>query len=333
VTDKRLQLARVWTRDTLANTAIELEPASADASFRRYLRVVGAERSYIVMDAPTEKEDTAPFIRAATQLLALGLNVPVIFAVNREQGLLLLSDLGNTTYLQCLAPSNADRLYGDALGALVILQAGSFTDPDFFPGYDRNLLNAEMALFNEWFLDRHLDIRLTPEQQHRLDAVFANLSAAALEQPNTWVHRDYHSRNLMRTETHNPGILDFQDAVSGPITYDLVSLLRDCYIEWPAERVTEWAKGYYQLGVQSGLPVGADQDRFLEWFDWMGVQRHLKAIGIFARLYRRDGKPAYLADIPRVLHYIHTQANRYAELAPLNDVIAPLLEDPRVWTQ
>ena len=333
MTDKRLQLARAWTRDTLANPAIELEPASADASFRRYLRVVGAERSYIVMDAPTENEDMGPFSRAATRLLALGLNVPVIFAANRDQGLLLLSDLGNTTYLQCLTPSNADRLYGDAFGALVILQAGSSTDPKFFPDYDRNLLNAEMALFRDWFLLRHLDIRLTPEQRHRLDAVFADLSAAALEQPNTWVHRDYHSRNLMRTATNNPGILDFQDAVSGPITYDLVSLLRDCYVEWPAERVTEWAKRYYQLGVHSGLPVGANEDRFLEWFDWMGVQRHLKAIGIFARLYRRDGKPGYLADIPRVLRYIHTQANRYAELASLNEVITPLLKDRRVWTQ
>ena len=331
--DKRLELARVWTRDTLANAAIELEPASADASFRRYLRVVGAERSYIVMDAPTGIEDTTPFIRTATRLLELGLNVPEIFAANPDQGLLLLSDLGNTTYLQCLTAANADRLYGDALGALVVLQAGSFTDPDYFPSYDRNLLNAEMALFSDWFVDRHLNIRLTPGQRHRLDSVFADLSAAALEQPNTWVHRDYHSRNLMRTETHNPGILDFQDAVSGPITYDLVSLLRDCYVEWPAERVTEWAKRYYQLAVQSGLPVGAGEDRFLEWFDWMGVQRHLKAIGIFARLYRRDGKPGYLADIPRVLRYIHTQADRYADLAALNDVIAPLLDDPRVWTQ
>jgi len=333
VTDKRLELARVWTRDTLANAAIGLEPASADASFRRYLRVIGAERSYIVMDAPVEKEDTAPFIRAATRLLDLGLNVPEILAANREQGLLLLSDLGNTTYLQCLTAANVDRLYGDALAALAVLQAGSFTDPDYFPNYDRELLNAEMALFSDWFLDRHLKIRLTSGQQRQLGGVFADLSAAALEQPNTWVHRDYHSRNLMHTATHNPGILDFQDAVSGPITYDLVSLLRDCYVDWPAQRVADWVGGYYRLAVQSGLPVGPDEDRFLEWFDWMGVQRHLKAIGIFARLYRRDGKPGYLADIPRVLHYIHTQADRYAELAPLNDVIAPLLDDPRVWTQ
>lgn len=319
--DKRLASLEAWLRDSVGLGAFSIRPASADASFRRYFRVTTAHTSLIAMDAPPEKEDVSSFVQVAHRLAAIGLNVPRLIECDPESGFLLLTDLGERLYLRNLGESTVERLYGDALGALIVLQAASVSEPDFLPPYDRALLDYEMGLFSQWFLGRHAAVQLTDEERTGLERVFDSLASSALEQPTVWVHRDYHSRNLMVTERNNPGILDFQDAVSGPVTYDLVSLLRDCYVSWPRERVEDWAKGYHDLAVQSGLPVGDDVGLFLEWFDRMGVQRHLKAAGIFARLNYRDGKPDYLRDIPRTLGYVHDVAGRYRDLAPLASLI------------
>ena len=289
-----------------------LEPASADASFRRYLRVRVSGRSWIVMDAPPGREDVRPYVRIARLLRPVGLNVPEILAEDAERGFLILTDLGETLYLDALTPERADRLYGDALGALATLQA--CVDPGALPPYDRALLLAELALFHDWFLRRHLGLVLSPAEEALLEAVSGTLVASALAQPVVAVHRDYHSRNLLVTGRNNPGIVDFQDAVAGPVTYDLVSLLRDCYIAWPRERVEAWALGYHDLACQSGILHEEDEERFLAWFDLMGVQRHLKAIGIFARLWHRDGKRGYLADIPRTLGYVREVSGRHRAL-------------------
>ena len=304
----------------------DIRPASADASFRRYFRIAVDRQSFIAMDAPPDKGDIHPYVAMARRLHALGLNVPEVLAEDHEQGFLLISDLGERIYLPHLNEQTVERLYGDAMGALVILQAGTFAYPaaKFLPDYDEPLLWREMEIFREWYLGCHLGRQLTADQQAVLDEAFARLANAALSQPRVWVHRDYHSRNLMVTPVNNPGILDFQDAVLGPVTYDLVSLLRDCYIAWPRERVEEWAKGYYELALQSGIPAGADEAQFLRWFDLMGVQRHLKAIGIFARLYHRDGKPGYLPEIPRTLNYVQAVIARYPELQPLHALLQDL---------
>jgi N-acetylmuramate 1-kinase len=298
--------------------------ASADASFRRYFRVSARGASHIVMDAPPDKENMRPFVEIAGRFRAIGLNVPEVLERDAAQGFYLLTDFGDRHYLDQLNEDTVERLYGDALGALVVLQAGIFTDAEFLPEYSRAVLVREMELFREWYLGRHLGIALSAGQSGVLDESFERLVDAAIGQPRVWVHRDYHSRNLMVTARNNPGILDFQDAVRGPITYDLVSLLRDCYIAWPRQRVEEWVKGYYDLARQSGLPVGEDADAFLRWFDLMGVQRHLKATGIFARLNHRDGKPGYLKDIPRTLGYVVAVSARHAELDPLHRLLNEL---------
>ena len=254
----------------------------------------------------------------------LGLNVPEVLEQDLARGYLLLTDLGQRSYLAQLNESTVERLYGDALGALVILQAGIFTDPGFLPEYDAVLLRRELELFREWYLGRHLGVTLSGTQTTVLDEAFTLLVRSALAQPRVWVHRDYHSRNLMVTPANNPGILDFQDAVRGPAAYDLVSLLRDCYIAWPLERIEEWALGYQTLALQSGLPVCVDETRFLREFDLMGVQRHLKATGIFARLNHRDGKPAYLDDIPRTLGYVVGVSGRHPALHGLHHLLMDL---------
>jgi aminoglycoside/choline kinase family phosphotransferase len=248
----------------------------------------------------------------------LGLHVPEILAEDTAQGFLLLSDLGSRLYLGELNEANVDRLYGDALGALATLQGCGPTESNL-PRYGRRLLLAEMSLFRDWLLGTHLEMTLNDSERQRLEESFESLVANALEQPVVCVHRDFHSRNLMVSDHHNPGILDYQDAVIGPVTYDLVSLLRDCYIDWPRSRVEGWARGYYELARQTGIlrPGDADETCFLRWFDLMGVQRHLKAAGIFARLNHRDGKPGYLADIPRTLGYVQAVSQRYPELADL----------------
>ena len=323
--DTRLDALSRWVADTVADPRCDIRPASADASFRRYFRVRLADgKSYIVMDAPPDKEDSRPYVEVARRLRGLGLNVPEILAHDMSRGFMLITDLGSQSYLEALSADTVERLYGDAMGALVVLQAGVRTDSSFLPPYDAPLLQREMELFREWYLGRHLGLTLAAAQHAVLDQAFAALAASALEQPRVWVHRDYHSRNLMVYPRHNPGILDFQDAVLGPVTYDLVSLLRDCYIAWPRAQVEEWAKGFYARAKESRIPVGDDDVRFLRWFDLMGVQRHLKAIGIFARLNHRDGKPGYLNDIPRTMGYVLDVSARYAELQPLHRMLVDL---------
>jgi len=323
----RLELLRHWTHSQLGWPVTELAPASSDASFRRYFRVCHGDDSYILMDAPPEQEDCHPFINVSQLFLGLGLHVPEVLASDLQQGFLLLSDLGSSCYLEALDDTTVDQLYGDAMGALLALQ--SCVTPDCgLPEYDRDLLLAEMGLFRDWLLDRHLGVELDALQATTLEACFNLLADSALAQPQVCVHRDYHSRNLMVCERHNPGILDFQDAVIGPVTYDLVSLLRDCYVSWPRDRVESWVAGYYELAVQSGIlrQEQVSEADFLRGFDWMGVQRHLKAAGIFARLNLRDGKPGYLADIPRTLAYVTEVCARYPELTGVGEFAAKASE-------
>jgi len=318
---QRLEALKQWLSNSAGIPEFAIAPASGDASFRRYFRVTLPDgSSRIAMDAPPGKEDCRPFIMIARQLRELGLNAPGIHAEDLESGFLLLDDLGNELYLDKLGEATVERLYGDALGALMVMQACG--PREGLPAYDRELLMREMELFRDWLVKQHLGIELSAAEQAMIDAAFQQLAESALEQPQVCVHRDYHSRNLMVTPSPNPGILDFQDAVVGPVTYDLVSLLRDCYIDWPLERVENWAKGYFQLAVQSGVLKEEHEARFLRWFDLMGVQRHLKAAGIFARLNRRDGKPGYLKDIPRTLGYIVQVAPRYDESKALGEFVA-----------
>lgn len=294
---------------------VPLTAATGDASFRQYYRLTTGAGSYIAMDAPPEREDSARFVRLARQLGALGLHVPEILAEDLTRGFLLLEDLGPHSYLEYLTPENADRLYGDALAALLAIQACG--PQEGLPVYDRPFLLREMEIFREWLLAAHLGLQLSAAESALLDEAFGLLADSALEQPRVCVHRDYHARNLLVSAPPSPGILDFQDAVVGPVTYDVVSLLRDCYLAWPEERVWDWANGYLQLAIQSGVLREIEADRFPRWFDLMGMQRHLKASGIFARLLRRDGKAGYLKDIPRTLGYVVEVARRYPALDPL----------------
>lgn len=308
-----------WIGRVLECGECSLEPASGDASLRRYWRIGLDGRSFVLMDAPPLAEDIERFVRIAGRLRALGLNAPKVYAQEPREGFILLGDLGTQLYLDVLEEGNVDRLYGDALAALAAIQACASTEG--LPLYDGPFFRREMELFREWLLIRYLDWEPSDAENAVLESAFDFLEASALGQPRVWVHRDFHSRNLLVTAPPSPGILDFQDAVIGPITYDPVSLLRDCYIAWPRERVEDWARGYAALAVQSGILHSEHEDRFLPWFDLMGVQRHLKASGIFARLNIRDGKPGYLADIPRTLDYVLQVASDYQELAGLADLI------------
>jgi aminoglycoside/choline kinase family phosphotransferase len=326
--DKRLAALTQFARRVLGTSGFTIAPASSDASFRRYFRVMTGGESWIAMDAPPDKEPLAPFVGIARRFGALGLHVPEVLACDLDAGLALLTDLGRVPYLDRLDDATADRLYGDALGALVVLQGGTFSDPDFLPPYDRALLEREMELFPEWYLQGYLGHAVTGDERRLLDGVFDELGASALRQPQVWVHRDYHSRNLLVNALHNPGILDFQDAVRGPITYDLVSLLKDCYVAWPRERVVEWVNGYCQLARESGLHQCEDEALFLEWFDRMGIQRHLKVAGIFARLHLRDGKSAYLGDLPLTMRYLREATALYPDLHDLHGFLCALPESP-----
>jgi hypothetical protein len=319
---ERLKLLKHWLEDELDFSEYNLKPASSDASFRRYFRVTHAGSSFIVMDAPPEKENTRSFVTVARLLLDVGVNVPEILDESPDLGFLLLSDLGSRAYLDALNDESVERLYGDALGALAAIQACAPVR-GVLPDYDHALLMREMGLFRDWLVGTHLGIVPNEAQCDLLGQAFARLAENALTQPRVCVHRDYHSRNLMVTRSNNPGILDFQDAVIGPVTYDLVSLLRDCYIAWPRARVEAWALGYQELALQSGILREEHEDpaQFLRWFDLMGVQRHLKAAGIFARLNHRDGKPGYLKDIPRTLGYVIDVASRHGEIADLGEFI------------
>lgn len=317
----REQLLRQWLDAVLPAPLTRIAPASSDASFRRYFRVWSADQTRIVMDAPPDKEDCRPFIAIAQALRGLGLNAPEVLAADLDQGWLLLTDLGSRQYLAELDSHRAPRLYDDALAALARLQTGGDPNSTLLPPYDAALLHREMDLFRDWFLGRLLGLDLREDEHHALDQAVARLVANALEQPQVWVHRDYHSRNLMISDPDNPGILDFQDAVVGAVTYDLASLLRDCYIAWPRSQVETWALDY-RLRLRALGMAGLDNaDQFLRWFDLMGAQRHLKAVGIFARLYLRDGKPGYLGDIPRTLNYVLEVADRYSELVDLQSLL------------
>lgn len=316
---ERLKQLENWLKTDCGLQGFDLKPASGDASFRRYFRITlddGVTR--IAMDAPPDKEDCEPFVRIARQFASLGLNVPHIFAEDHQQGFLLLGDLGSTLYLDVLNESNVEQHYGEALSALLLLQTSC--DIKGLPVYDRALLMQEMELFRDWLLTRHLGLQLSADENRRLDDVFELLTFNALEQPQVCVHRDYHSRNLMVAEASTPaapGILDFQDAVAGPVTYDLVSLIKDCYVDWPREQVVNWAMSYCRSAIDAALLKPEDEKKFLRWFDLMGVQRHLKAAGIFARLYIRDGKDGYLKDIPRTVGYISQLKGCYPELDDL----------------
>lgn len=306
---ERFARLREWTQSVLPDPLLSLEPASADASFRRYFRAATASGSRVVMDAPPSHEDCRPYVRVARLFREAGANTPEILAENLEEGFLLLTDFGDTTYLAALDETNADRLYRDANSALIRIQAAS--RPLELPEYDRALLLRELQLFPDWYLARHLRVELDAEQRAVLDNTFAAILANNLAQPQVYVHRDWHSRNLMLTGRDNPGVLDFQDAVHGPITYDLASIYKDAYIRWDEERVLDWLVRYWESARQADLPVDRDFGAFYRDFEWMGVQRHIKVLGIFARLCHRDGKQGYLKDMPLVMHYLRQACGRY----------------------
>jgi aminoglycoside/choline kinase family phosphotransferase len=310
----RYALVQDWLSRQLPGRTFSLAPASADASFRRYFRVALPDATFIVMDAPPEQEDCRPFIRVAGLMAAAGLNVPAVLAQDLAQGFLLLSDLGSTTYLAALDDDNADALFSDAIDALIRWQLAS--REGVLPPYDEALLRRELDLFPEWYLRRHLGIELDTLQRESLEAVFRLILSNNLAQPGTYVHRDYMPRNLMLTEP-NPGVLDFQDAVYGPITYDVASLFKDAFISWEERRVLDWTIRYWERAKLAGLPVNGDFGEFYRDFEWMGLQRHLKVLGIFARICHRDGKPTYVKDTPRFLGYVRAVAGRYAPLSPL----------------
>ena len=338
---KRQQLLNDWLKSLYPGQTFSLAPASADASFRRYFRATFADRTLVVMDAPPQHEDCRPFIRIAQLFGQAGVHVPQVIAQDLQQGFLLLGDLGNTTYLQALNTDNSRELYGDACNALIKIQLAS--QKNVLPLYDEAMLMREMHLFPEWYIGKHLNVMLTDKHKATLETIFQRIVQNNLAQPHVYVHRDYHSRNLMlisrpapparsptslppagerdagslREYLFNPGILDFQDAVYGPITYDLASLFKDAYISWKEADVLDWLIRYWENAREAGLPAHADFGEFYRDYEWMGVQRHLKVLGIFARLYHRDGKDGYLKDLPLVMKYLRNVCERYIDLKPL----------------
>lgn len=318
--DDRQQQLNAWLSKALPDAEFKLTTASADASFRRYFRVhltnpYLGNQTLIAMDAPPPQEDCKPFVKIAKQFLDAGLNVPKVIAQDLSNGFLLLSDLGNDTYLQHLNNETAQMLYFDATNALIKLQLASKGHD--LPTYDEALLTREMQLFPDWYVSKHLGQMLNTERQGWLQQSFTALNRNILAQGQVTVHRDYHSRNLMVTHENTPGILDFQDAVHGAITYDLVSLLKDAYIQWDEEQVIDMAVRYWEPAKKAGLPVANDFSEFYRDFEWMGAQRHIKVLGIFSRLYHRDGKDGYLKDMPLVMHYLRKVCERYVELRPM----------------
>ncbi len=311
-----------WLSGLYPNQTFTIAPASADASFRRYFRATFSDgTTRVVMDAPPQHEDCRPFLHIGKLFEDAGTHVPHVHAQDLTQGFLLLSDLGNTTYLQALSAANARQLYGAATDALIKIQLASRENE--LPPYDEALLRRELNLFPEWYVARHLGVTLTEKQSDALERTFKRIVANHLAQPRVYVHRDYHSRNLMVTEP-NPGILDFQDAVYGPITYDLVSLFKDAYIKWDEEHVMDWLIRYWEKARKAGLPVREDFGEFYRDYEMMGVQRHIKVLGIFARLYHRDGKDGYLKDMPLVMDYLRRACERYIDLKPLLNLLDEL---------
>ncbi|NNG25096.1 aminoglycoside phosphotransferase family protein [Telluria aromaticivorans] len=329
--DARLQGLTEWLASTGLVEVGTGRPASSDASFRRYFRydVVPAMQdklgaTLVAMDAPPERENVPAFLHVQNLLMEAGVTVPAIVAQKVESGYLLLSDLGVTTYLQRLTVDNAPFMYSSAVDALLKFQLAS--QPGKLPEFDRAFVLREMNLFPEWYIGRHLNLTLDEKQQAQLDKVFEAITANVLAQQQVYMHRDFHSRNLMWLEHGNPGVLDFQDAVYGPVTYDLASLLRDAYIQWDEDMVLDWVVRYWQSAKLAGLPVNPDIDAFYRDFEFMALQRHLKILGIFCRLNYRDSKPIYMGDLPTVMDYVRKTANRYTELKPLIRLL-DVLED------
>jgi len=312
--DRRFLLLQDWIQHTLKWQGATIEVASADASFRRYFRIQYKEKSFIAMDAPPEKEDTKPFIDITKRLLKVGVHAPEIIAEQTDQGFLMLEDLGVIPYQDVLTEEDADQLYREALQTLITLQTADISS---LPKYDETLLTQEMDLMPEWFLETHLGISLSSSQKNTINQCFTDLVKAIAEQPTGFVHRDYHSRNLMKVSENNPGIIDYQDAVSGPLSYDVVSLLRDCYIVWPQKQVNEWALYYKNRAVSAQLMPETTNADFLRQLDLMGLQRHIKVLGIFARLKHRDGKSHYLEDLPLTLSYVLEVGKNHPETASL----------------
>ena len=329
--DVRLQHLKVWLDEQLA-TVFEnegwgavppatLTAASSDASFRRYFRWEGEGRSFVVMDAPPPHENCKPFVDIADFLRTCLINVPKIYAQDLDRGFLLLNDLGNKTFLDVINSSNADELFKDAIEALLAFQQLPMNEP--LPSYDVALLRRELELFPEWYVRAHLGVDFNEQQQAVWQRVSTLLIDSALAQPKVLVHRDFMPRNLMLS-IPNPGVLDFQDAVYGPVTYDITCLFKDAFLSWPEERVRNWLQDYWKLALPLGIPVQRDFEEFLRASDLMGVQRHLKVIGIFARICHRDGKPRYLADVPRFFSYIEAVLARRPELAELGELFSSL---------
>lgn len=313
---RRLQ----WTREVLGDPGLTLESASSDASFRSYWRTVGTAVTWIVMDAPPDREDVRPWIEIAQRLTSAGLAAPEVRGTNLDEGFLLISDLGRELYLPALTETSVDALYGQALEVLFTL--ATRVDASGLPPYDEARLVTEMELLPTWFLQRHLGYTPECEEWDTIESAFRALVTNATQQPQVFVHRDFHSRNLL-LPTHagaGTGIIDFQDAVRGPITYDLVSLLRDCYIVWSDARVYAWADAFRARAEAAGL-LRVEPAQFRRWFDLMGLQRHIKVLGIFCRLWYRDGKAGYLGDLPRVWTYTRDVGRRYPEIAPLIELL------------
>ena len=320
----RAELRLQWTRQALGDGSASLRRASNDASFRSYWRTTSAGREWIVMDAPPDREDIRPWLDVAQRLGRAGLHVPEIQAADPQRGFVLMEDLGDRILLPELNRTNADRLYGQAMDALLAMQ--QHADTTGLPDYDEARLAAEMELMPEWFLKRHLGFTPGCEQWDVVESAFRALVTSAQAQPQVFVHRDYHSRNLLVTERDPPGVIDFQDAVRGPVTYDLVSLLRDCYIEWPEAQVQAWVGEYRDKLAAAGFKV-PDEETFLRAFDLMGLQRHIKVLGIFCRLWYRDGKAGYLQDLPLVWKYTREVGRRHAETAPLVELLEAAIGD------
>ena len=322
--DLRLKQLNHWLTE-LDFIDYDIQAASEDASFRRYFRIQKDNKTWIAMDAPPDKEDCLPFVNIASMIENAQVQSPHIFHWNENQGFLLLSDLGCIAYLDVLNNDTADFLYHDAIDALIKMQ----NIEQALPEYNQTLLHTEMNLFNDWYLEKHLNLKLSKTQRIELKTAYDFLADQALQQTQTFVHRDYHSRNIMQTTNNNPGIIDFQDAVRGPITYDLASLLKDCYIAWPRDKILIWLDYYFE---NSPICKNIEKQDFIKHFDMMGVQRHLKAIGIFSRLNYRDNKPGYLHDIPRTLSYVFDVCQRYTELKPLFKLLSELAvnADPRI---
>jgi aminoglycoside/choline kinase family phosphotransferase len=306
-----------WLENDLLLTIKHCEPASSDASFRRYFRIKTPDAQFIVMDAPPSQENTEPFVRISQLLTQSKVNVPHIFQQNQAQGFLLLEDFGNQCFLDQLTVDTVGKLYQSAFDSLFRLQTLTSVENSGLPHYDEALLHRELVIFDDWFLGQLLDLQIPALMWKTVSDL---LVASALEQPCVCVHRDYHSRNLMILDNDSPGVIDFQDAVIGPVTYDLVSLLRDCYIAWPEQQVEHWRARYFERLHDAGL-IQCSPAQFKRWFDLMGLQRHLKAIGIFSRLHLRDGKSSYLGDIPRTLNYVMTVCENYPELAGFNEFL------------